>query len=96
VEPNYYREQYYRCLDNVFHLLDGKGAIKTHYGALYNAVKKAGENHETAGTTEYFEFKAYKNGNLHLKFRRMDLVKKLNAMAANRELKEDRSGGQEG
>jgi len=33
------------------------------------------------GETEYFKFKACKNGNLHLEFKRMDLVSKLNQLA---------------
>lgn len=80
LEPNYYCMQHYRALDNVFLALDGQGANKTHYGALYDAVREAGKN-GCKGETPYFRFKLCKNGNLHLGFKRADLVEKLNAMA---------------
>jgi hypothetical protein len=72
--PSYYRDQQYRCLENVFSLLDGKGPIKTHKGGLYDAVSTS---HGT-GETEYFRFKCFRNCNLHLEFKRLDLLEKLN------------------
>lgn len=72
------REQDFRNLDNVFHLLDGKGPVSSHYGPLVDATRGAevefGEWHKTV----YFEFKIFKNGNIHIKFRRLDLVEELN------------------
>lgn len=35
------------------------------------------------GETEYFKFKCYKNGNLHLEFKRSDLVDTLNQIAGD-------------
>lgn len=95
VERNYrdgYRVKYgepeskIRALDNVFHMLDGKGAIKTHGGPLMDAINStSGMNNR--GQTNYFEFKCFSNNNLHLKFKRMDLVAKLNAKAGGLNLK---------
>ena len=81
---NYHRDQNMRALDNVFMMLDGRGIIKTHNGPLSDAI--AASNGQ--GQTDYFEFKCFGNGNLHLKFRRMDLVSKLNAVAGGMRLKD--------
>lgn len=75
--PNYY------ALDNVFSSLDGKGSISKQYGSeLRNAVDRSPE-----GETTYFEYRACLNGNLHLRFKRMDLVKKFNAIAGGKRLR---------
>ena len=75
-----------RAMDNVFHLLDGQGTVKTTEGPLVDAINACpvdvGE-----GETVYFRFKCYRNRNLHLEFKRMDLVQKLNAVAGGERLK---------
>lgn len=82
-----YREAFFRALDNVFAALDGKGSIsKSYYGELGDAINKAKGG---KGQTTYFEFRWYKNGNLHMKMRRMDLVAKFNKIAGGRRLKHD-------
>lgn len=82
----YSREQNFRALDNVFHMLDGKGAIKTHGGPLCDAINTT-PFLKGNGETEYFAFKCFKNQNLHLRFKRMDLVASLNAVAGGNRLK---------
>lgn len=72
-----------RALDNVFAMLDGKPGVTTHQGWLADAISQAPFG---AGETEYFRFRAFKNGNLHLQFKRMDLVDRLNAIAGGRNL----------
>jgi len=72
------------ALDNVFHLLEGKGMAKTHYGPLCDAIHSS-EN--GSGETEYFKFKCCKNQNLHLEFKRMDLVARLNTIAGGARLR---------
>ena len=37
--------------------------------------------------TEYFSGRSYRNGNMHLEFRRPDLVAKLNSLAGGRNLR---------
>ena len=77
----------FRALENVFSALDGKGSIsKTYNGELCDAISKAKDGR---GQTEYFEFRWFKNGNVHLKMRRMDLVEKFNRIAGGRRLKHD-------
>lgn len=75
---NYHRQQNVTALDNVFAMLDGKGVVKTHYGPLTDAICASEDG---TGSTDYFKFKCYGNNNLHLEFRRADLVDKLNAIA---------------
>jgi hypothetical protein len=69
------------ALDAVFHLLDGRGIVPTHHGPLFDAIEASGAEGE--GHTEYFRFRCCLNGNLHLEFRRPDLVDRLNAVAAD-------------
>jgi len=71
------------AVDRMFHLLDGKGAPDGYYSELADAV-----NSRSKGETEYFSFIKYKNGNLHLTFKRMDLVQRLNAIAGGEGLTE--------
>lgn len=82
---DYNREQNLRALDNVFMMMDGKGTIKTYQGPLGDAINQSGP--VGVGETDYFKFKCYKNRNLHLEFKRLDLVEKLNAVAGGARLK---------
>lgn len=73
----YHFQDELRALDNVFHMLDGKGLSAYRNGDLATAI----ENATTAsGETDFFKFKCFGNGNLHLEFLRMDLVKQLNSI----------------
>ncbi|MFA5323957.1 MAG: DUF4942 domain-containing protein [Smithella sp.] len=86
ISLDYNHEQHYRNLDNVFSLMDGKGAIKTYGGPIIDAVKSMNQFGDVR-ETEYFRLKLYRNGNMHLEFRRMDLVKKLNEIAGGNRLR---------
>jgi len=93
VEPSYkrnFRVDYHRranltALDNVFHMLDGEGTIKTHRGPLVDAIEAPDSLGK--GETAYFKFKCFINRNLHLEFKRLDLVQQLNALAGGNRLK---------
>lgn len=75
-----------RALDNVFSALDGKGQIsKTYYGPLADAINSSPTGR---GETDYFRFKAFKNRNLHLEFKRLDLVEHFNALAGGKNLRD--------
>jgi len=80
-----YREQNIRGIDNVFHALDGNGTVHTHRGPLIDAINTCPFG---IGQTEYFKFKCCRNRNLHLEFKRMDLVTKLNQVAGGMRLKQ--------
>lgn len=66
-----------RALDNVFHMLAGEGLSVYRDGDLSKAIEAAEGG---TGETEFFRFKCFGNGNLHLEFRRMDLVERLNSI----------------
>ena len=68
---DHYREQHIRAIDNVFHALDGNGAIKTHRGPLIDAIEAAKDGAEE---TDYFRFRCFRNRNLHLELKQLDLV----------------------
>jgi hypothetical protein len=77
---SYYSErtQRIRCLDNIMHMLDGKGPVPTHAGPLVDALNSTSNTGRVE--TEYFVAKCYMKGSLHLKFKRLDLLAKLNAI----------------
>jgi hypothetical protein len=76
---NHYRHQEVTAIDGVFHVLDGKGVMRENRGPLSVAIE-ASPNGQ--GGTDYFRFKCFKNRNLHLEMRRLDLVRQLNGLAA--------------
>lgn len=75
---NYNRDAEVNAIDGAFHVLDGKGVIKGRKCPLATAIE---ESPDGRGETEYFKFKCFKNRNMHVEFRRLDLVKKLNGLA---------------
>lgn len=88
--PQYNREPQLTALENVVTALDGKGSVtKGHYSNLSAAIKESPDGH---GETEYFEFRACKNRNLHLTFRRLDLLKRLNQIAGGKRLRPNTTG----
>jgi hypothetical protein len=81
---NYHNDQKLIALDNVFHALEGKGHMAGYKSPLLDAINtcQAGK-----GETDYFKFKCYQNRNLHLEFKRLDLLKTFNAIAGGMNLK---------
>lgn len=73
-------EQTLTAIDGVFHLLAGMGVMRENKGPLVAAINATDATGR--GETEFFRFKCYKNRNLHLEFKRLDLVKELNFLAA--------------
>lgn len=77
---NYHYQDELRALDNVFHMLDGKGLSAYRDGDLCRSIEAAEDG---TGETEFFRFRCFRNGNLHLEFRRMDLVERLNSIGGS-------------
>jgi hypothetical protein len=80
---NYYREANFRSLGNVMSLLDGQGV--QHYPD--DLVTQLRVGFKTSGRgkwleTPYLRCKPFGNGNLHIFFRRADLVVKLNQLGS--------------
>lgn len=77
------------CLENVFRAFDGGGNIgREHYSVLERAINESGN--AGVGETEYFGFRACKNGNLHLHFKRLDLLARFNQVAGGKRLGTER------
>jgi len=84
-------QQRLHTLENIFRALDGKGSTgKGYHSDLENAVNASPDG---TGQTEYFGFRACKNGNLHIEFRRADLLAELNRRAGGMNL---RANGKKG
>jgi hypothetical protein len=81
----YHREPNLSALENVFSALDGRGSVtKGHYSELSTAIKASSDG---TGETRYFRFRCCKNRNLHLEFKRLDLLARFNAIAGGRRLR---------
>lgn len=81
----YHCTQDLTALENVFSALDGKGQMtKGWQSELQMAIEKLPLSGKGRGETEYFKFRACLNGNLHLEFKRPDLVKRLNEIAGGK------------
>jgi len=90
----YHNDKYIQALDNVFHLMDGKGIAK-YPSNLVTAIKEACSRNIRCCETEYFSVKWYKKGTMHLEFKRMDLLEKVNAKAGGMNLSGDLFGRKE-
>ncbi len=74
------------AVDRVFHMLDNKTILYNSYRSpLVEAIERA-RMADTNGVfeTDYFKVRFYGNGNVHLYFKRADLVKQLNQYAGGR------------
>jgi hypothetical protein len=66
-------------IDKVFSALDGCGIPDGYKSPLVDAINTS--KGAMGGSTTYFSFRCHHNGNLHLVFKRMDLVDLLNRKA---------------
>jgi hypothetical protein len=82
---NYNYSQNLVALENVFNSLDGNGQTCKGYASLLQAAIESEPS--GCGETELFEFRACKNRNLHLRFKRLDLLKQFNMMAGGKRLR---------
>lgn len=79
-------EHRFSCLDNVFHILDGKGFARHDTDASVLIKEAIGEG-EWSCETAYFHFRWFRNGNMHIKFKRLDLVRELNRISGGDSIK---------
>jgi Domain of unknown function (DUF4942) len=74
------------ALESVFRALDGQGyGTQHHYSDLATAINASATG---VAETEYFKASFFKNGNLHLTFRRADLLAEFNRIAGGLRIKE--------
>jgi hypothetical protein len=94
VEPSYSksgfrvrhsRDSQLTALDNAFQRLDGKGIVASYYGPTLNAISQAG--YDGLCETDYFKLRCCLNGNLHIEFKRPDLVQRMNVIAGGARLR---------
>ena len=78
---HYWCEDHFIQLDRAFHLLDGAGIPDGYKSPLVDAINTTAYVSGATGETEYFSFRCFYNGNIHITFKRLDLVKRLNAGA---------------
>jgi hypothetical protein len=79
---NYRREANIKALENVFSMLDGKGV--NHYPEdIITRINAAGKENQSTIEDDYFKLKWYKNGNLHVEFKRADLLERLNQIGSD-------------
>lgn len=76
---NYARETELIQLDKIFHAIDGKSILNTdaYRSPLVDAIKCMPTS-SCMGETEYFRFKCCINTNLHLEFKKPEIVKYIN------------------
>lgn len=92
-EPNYDRHGYLTALDSIMHTLDGAGIPAEYVGDLVTAIRNAPANGK--GESRYFKFACFHNGNIHLRFKRLDLLEIVNRVGAGMSLpqaREERRG----
>lgn len=78
-QVNYSYDNALTALDKVFHILDGKPFNQVGYKSpLVDAINTSPTGH---GETDYFKFHCYQNQNLHVEFKRADLLKEFNRIA---------------
>jgi hypothetical protein len=101
IEPGYghmrvncYRDQNLRAIDNVFHLLDGKGVAK-YPDDLLTTINGVLGQHIHQCETPYFRCKMFKMGTLHLDIKRDDLRRELNRIAGGLNMQDYDAAGQE-
>ncbi len=86
LQPRHQCEQKLTALENVFSSLDGKGSTtKSHVSQLSEAIRKTKRG--ALGQTDYFAFRGFNNGALHLEFRRSDLLLRFNQIAGGSRLR---------
>lgn len=82
------QDQHLTALENVFSALDGKGQVsKQYYSQIFGLIDALPRGAECVGQTEYFAFRGYLNGTLHLTFLRRDLLARFNQIAGGRRLR---------
>jgi hypothetical protein len=83
----YRQSQKLTAMENVFNALDGKGQISKSWKSELEQAIDALPAGVKRGETSLFEFTCHKNKNLHLTFKRADLLARFNQMAGGKRLR---------
>lgn len=79
-------EKHLWAMDNLFRLLDGKPVPK-YPDDLVTTINTACQQNRDSAENDYARFRWYKKGSMHIEFKRLDLVAKLNEIAGKALLK---------
>lgn len=77
--PSYHKDDFFRAIDGVMLLLDGKTPLRDGSTSINEAIRSADITGRTE--TEYFKLRCFKNRNVHFEFKRLDLLRELNRIA---------------
>jgi hypothetical protein len=80
---DYNRQQEILALERIFLALDGKGVVSKNYSSELDHAMRTSDRGETA----LFRFRCFKNRNLHLWFKRRDLLQRFNQIAGGKRLR---------
>lgn len=84
---NHYYQAMLTSLETLFRTLDGQGERTTGWKSDLHVAIESCDPESGKGETDYFRVKPCRNGNLHLEFKRLDLLAKFNAVAGGKNLK---------
>ena len=76
---NHHNQQHVTALDNIFSLLAGRGPVAEYKGPLVTAIEQSDDG---VAETDMFKVRCHNNGNIHLTFKRRDLLELFNQIAA--------------
>ncbi len=76
---NYHRRSFLDDIDRVVMVLDGKDFVPSRLECGIEAVLKDGG---MKYNDDYYRIKCYKNGNIHLWFKRLDILEQINKLIA--------------
>lgn len=83
-------DQHVIALENVFSALDGRGlTAKSYWSELRNTIEA--NPGTTSGETTWFRYRMFGNGNMHIAFKRLDLLAEFNAIAGGKNLRSTKS-----
>jgi len=78
--------QRFIAMENVFGALDGRGELKSYQSELQTEIEKCSLG-RGVGETWLVEFRCHKNRSIHLRFKRLDLLKKFNEIAGGQRMR---------
>lgn len=85
MQVSYFYQKELSNVDKVFHAMDGNVGSYLNNGYKSELVDSVNTSPEE-GETKYFSWKGYKNGNLHLTLKRMDIVEEMSRMMRSNEM----------
>jgi hypothetical protein len=83
---SYHYKRDIQAIDSLFHMLDNK-SVSESPNDLCTKIEQSIRDGSMVAETEYFRVKSFKKGSIHIYFKRLDLVAKINQIAGKSFLK---------